>query len=152
MKKYWIIKACILPMVIIIDMVTKFLFEGKDIMLIPNFISILSHHNTGAAWGILSGKLWILIIVTVLFVGAIIGFDIWQKIESKLYSVAIAFIVGGAIGNIIDRIAFGYVRDFIKLEFMEFPIFNFADSFLCVGVVLLIIYLLFFYKDKKKVQ
>lgn len=149
MRKNWIIKAIILPMVIVLDMITKFLFEGKSYTLIPKVLGITSLHNYGAAWGVFSGRTWLLIALTVVFVILIVAFDIWQKIDSKLYSVGISFIVGGAVGNIIDRIAYGYVRDFIEFRFINFPIFNLADSFLTIGVILIIIKVLFFSRRKE---
>lgn len=139
-------------MVIIIDMVTKFLFEGHSFVLIPKVLSVTSLHNYGAAWGIFDGMTWLLIVLTVLFVAAIVTFDIFKKIDSPLYSVGIAFIVGGAVGNIVDRIAFGYVRDFIEFTFFKFPVFNMADSFLTVGVVLLLIKVIFFSRSKGGAQ
>ncbi len=149
MKKSIIIKSCLIPFIIIVDMITKFGFDGKNFNLIPNVLSIFSHYNTGAAWGIFGGKLWFLITVSVLFLMLIIVFDIFFKSKHSLYSVGISFIIGGAVGNMIDRIFFGYVRDFLQFDFINFPIFNLADSFLVVGVILLAIYVLFFYKVKK---
>ena len=64
------------------------------------------------------------------------------KPQSALEKTALAFITGGAIGNFIDRVCLGYVRDFIETAFMDFPVFNVADSFVCIGAVLYIIFVL----------
>lgn len=149
MKKSIIIKSCIIPFIIAIDMITKFAFDGKSFNLIPKVLSVFSHYNTGAAWGIFGGKLWFLIIVSVLFLALIVMFDIFFKNSHLLYNMGISFIIGGAVGNMIDRIFLGHVRDFIQLDFMNFPIFNLADSFLVIGVILIAVYVLFFYREKK---
>ena len=70
--------------------------------------------------------------------------------RSPLEKWALCFIAGGAIGNFIDRAAFGYVRDFILLEFIEFPVFNIADCFVCIGAGLYILYALLDIPSKKE--
>ena len=77
------------------------------------------------------------------------------KIKTSIYTISISFIVGGAIGNLIDRIFLGGVRDFLYFEFYpSFPTFNVADSFLCIGIVLMLIYIFFFsskdFKEKER--
>ena len=70
--------------------------------------------------------------------------EINVKAKNTFYCLGFGFVIGGAVGNLVDRIALGYVRDFIFLDFMPtFPVFNLADSFLCVGAVMLAIYILF---------
>ena len=149
-KKALIIKICLVPCLVILDLITKIFFDGKNFTLIPKVLSVCSHYNDGAAWGILGGKLWLLLVITILFLALIILFDVLFKSNNSLYSVAISFIMAGALGNIIDRIFLGYVRDFIRFDFMNFPIFNLADTCLCIGVALVLIYLIFFYRDPNK--
>ena len=147
----WLTKCIVIPIVILIDLITKILFEGQYFVLIPKLLSVYSHHNTGAAWGFLSGKLWLLLTITIVFLVAILLFDWFFKNNNLFYNISISLIIGGALGNLIDRIFLGYVRDFIRFEFWpSFPIFNIADSCLFIGAVLLTIYILFFYKEKKK--
>lgn len=149
-KKALIIKICLVPCLVVLDLITKIVFDGKNFTLIPKVLSVCSHYNDGAAWGILGGKLWLLLIITIVFLSLIVLFDVLFKSNNALYSVSISFIMAGALGNIIDRIFLGYVRDFIRFDFMDFPIFNLADTCLCIGVALIIIYLIFFYREPKK--
>ena len=73
---------------------------------------------------------------------AIIAFAVYLfgfKVPNRLYGVSIALVISGGIGNMIDRIALGYVVDFLKFAFIDFPVFNVADSFVCIGAGLLIL-------------
>lgn len=88
--------------------------------------------------------------MTLIFFAAV-GWLIWKKYLSKKFElVCLAMIAGGAIGNLIDRIATGAVTDMIRLEFINFPVFNVADCFVTTGCILLILYVLFFDREKKK--
>ena len=99
----------------------------------------------------LSDKTWLLILVSVVFIIIICVYDLIVKHKSTTYSIGVGFIVGGAIGNLVDRIFLGGVRDFIFFEFYKtFPTFNVADSFLFVGTCIVIIYAIFIYKPKEK--
>lgn len=150
MKKHLILKLCIIPFVVGVDILTKNLFQDKDYPFLKGFISIHSSQqlNYGGAWGILGDHTWILIIISLLFLVFLVLFDLKMKPKNTLYTIAFCFIIGGALGNLIDRIFLGGVRDFICFDFWpSFPTFNLADSFLCIGVILFAIYLLFFYKS-----
>lgn len=106
--------------------------------------------NTGMAFSLLEGGRWFFLVLTAaalaLMVMAII--KKWITHPSGLW--ALSAIAGGAIGNLIDRVRFGYVVDMIEVEFMEFPVFNVADSFVVCGAILLVIYTFFFDKPKKE--
>ena len=133
-------------LVLVVDLTTKhFLFEVKYFNLIPNVISIATNGgNTGAAWGLLSGKTWQLILVSIVMVIALLIFNHFVKNKNKFYCVGFGLVIGGALGNMIDRIMLSYVRDFIFLDFWPtFPTFNIADSCLCIGAVMLAIFILF---------
>lgn len=152
-KNYWW-KFIVIFAVLLTDMLTKFLIvkEGaKPVDIIDGVLVIFPTTNEGAGFSILAGQTWLLIAITVVFLVGICVFDLFFKKKSKLYGVATALIIAGAIGNLIDRIIYGKVRDFIFLEFINFPIFNIADISLTVGAVLLAVYVLFFY-DKSKAQ
>lgn len=144
--------------VLVADLVTKhFLSAVEYYNLIPGVLSIATNHgNTGAAFGIFEGKTLALIIVTVIMLVALFIYNHFVKNKNAFYCIAFGFVVGGALGNLVDRCVLGYVRDFIYLDFWSsFPIFNIADSFLCIGCVMLAIYILFLQnkyeksKDKK---
>ena len=151
MKKFNIIKIILVFAVIGIDLLTKEIFLGTEYTIIPFLIATrYAPLNTGGAWSILNDATWLLVVITVVFLAAIVCFDLFYRCKSKTYSVAISFIIGGAIGNFIDRIFLGGVRDFISFPFWQtFPTFNIADSFLCVGVILLFIFVVFF-SDKHR--
>lgn len=149
--KNWIIIIVTIILVLVADLVTKhFLFDVEYYNLIPNVISVATNGgNTGAAWGIFSGETFWLICVSILMIVALFIFNYFVKNKNTFYCVAFGFIIGGAVGNLVDRLWLKYVRDFIFLDFWStFPIFNLADSFLCVGAVMLAIFILFV-SDKK---
>ncbi len=143
--------------IIALDQITKAIIVnkmelGESIQVIENFLYITSHRNPGAAWGILAGKMWFFYIVTVVVIVALVFYIQKMAKTHMLVGVALALMLGGAIGNFIDRILHQEVVDFIDTYIFgyNFPIFNVADSALTVGVALLIIYMLFeekFLKD-----
>lgn len=144
--KNWFKIIFTIILVLVADLVTKhFLFDVEYFNLIPNVISIATNGgNTGAAWGIFSGKTLVLAIVSVVFIALLFVFNHFIKNKNTFYCIGFGFIIGGAVGNLIDRLALQYVRDFIFLDFFpSFPVFNVADSFLCVGAVMLSIFILF---------
>lgn len=142
-------------LIVAVDQLTKF-FTVQNIELheiipvIPGVLSFTYIQNDGAAWSILEGEMMFFYIVTVVVVIAIIYFLHKYGRESNLFGVSLAFVLGGAIGNFIDRLLYQYVIDMIRLEFINFPIFNVADSALTIGVILMIVYILFF--DEEKTQ
>ena len=103
----------------------------------------------GAAWGMLSGKINLFLIFTVIVVllvtYVIINLPVTKKYVPLL--ITCTLLVSGAAGNFIDRVRFGYVRDFIYFKLINFPVFNVADCYVTVSVVLLIILILFVYKE-----
>lgn len=152
MKKWFTIISAII-IVLVVDLITKhFLFGVEYKNLIPQVISIQSNGgNTGAAWGAFQGKTIGLAIFSVVLIVGIFVLDFVFKQNAVLYNLSLGFILGGALGNLFDRLYFKYVRDFIFLDFWpSFPNFNLADSFLCVGAVLLAIYIIFFAKFKNE--
>lgn len=110
----------------------------------------LAHHrNTGAAWSMLEGQTWFFLLVLGIFVVAL-GIMIWKKwLSKKPELLAMAAILGGALGNAVDRIfRGGEVVDMIKFSFwMDFPTFNVADIFITLGCAFLMIYVLFFDRE-----
>lgn len=144
-KTSYIILAVIILLGIIVDIVTKVIFArvlggGNDIVLIPNLLIFTYVENTGAAFGMLGGKTWFLIIVTIVFIVAFVLFDIYNHSNNPLYIWGVGLIISGAIGNFIDRIFLGYVRDFISIRFFSF-VFNIADMWITFGIIIFAIYL-----------
>lgn len=109
----------------------------------------LTHvQNTGMAFSMLEGARWLFLIVTAAVLAALIVAVAKKWLRHPLALAAVTCIVGGGVGNLIDRARLGYVVDMIALDFMDFAVFNVADCFVCIGAALLIIWALFF--DRKK--
>ncbi|PGZ99551.1 signal peptidase II [Bacillus pseudomycoides] len=132
--------------VIVIDQVSKWIIVkemelGQSIPIIDNVLYITSHRNTGAAWGILEDRMWFFYVITVIFVIFIVIYMQKFAKTDKLLGIALGLVLGGAIGNFIDRVFRKEVVDFIHTYIFSynFPVFNIADSALCVGVMLIII-------------
>lgn len=152
-KKFYISFPIALIVALVCDILTKLFIYGTFSDFLPGFLSIFSTENTGASWSMLSDNQTLLIILSFVFLAILLVFNHFVKNKNILYSAGIGFVFGGAIGNLVDRLSLGYVRDFLKFEFIKFPIFNVADTFLCVGVALLLIYFIIEevknYKNKK---
>ena len=149
-RMFWIIAAIVL----IADRVTKELAGGipaEGITIIPGIIGLKYAENRGAAFSMLSGAPRIL---GVLSLAVIIGGYFWlRKKEIAAFPLTgLALMAGGAAGNMFDRLIRGFVPDMIETRFMNFPVFNVADSCLVVGCALVMISLLFRSGDWNKIQ
>jgi len=137
----------ILAIVIIaLDQLTKWLIVknmelGESMTIVENFLYITSHRNQGAAWGILQGQMWFFYIITTVVIVGIIYYMAKHTKGNILLGISLGLMLGGAIGNFIDRIFRKEVVDFVDTYIFgyDFPIFNVADSALVVGVILLMI-------------
>lgn len=137
--------------IIIADQITKFIIKSnfnlyEQLDVIKNFFRIIYIKNSGAVWGLFSNQKGsvIPVIITILSISAlliVIYIFLKTNSECKLELISLSFISGGAIGNIIDRITQGFVVDFIEIYIKSYrwPTFNIADSFISVGIFLLII-------------
>lgn len=138
---------------IIIDQITKFLIERnlyeKSIDIIENILSFTYLENRGAAWGIFSDNSWILLIFVPILI-FIIGLYLYKVSNSKTEMILGGLIVGGALGNYIDRLFRGYVVDF--LDFKVWPVFNLADVFIVVGCILFILISIISMKGEKSAR
>ncbi len=123
---------------------------GETKEFIPGFLSLTHLRNTGAAWSLLEGKMKFFYVITVIVSVVIIYLLIKNYKKSIWYSVGLSFVLAGAIGNFIDRVRLGYVVDMLQTDFMNFPIFNVADSTLVVGVICIFIYLILDEKAAKE--
>lgn len=127
-----------------IDQVSKGLINiylnlNQSVEIIPNFLSFTYVHNTGAAFSIFEGAKCFFIIIAFIALNIIYLFFIKDKKLKNSEIVIYALLISGIIGNLIDRILFGYVIDFIDVNIFNFAIFNLADSFIVVAVILLLI-------------
>lgn len=141
-----VIGAVIIVVGIILDQITKFiavkhLKEEFSVTFIDGLIDFTYVENRGMAWGLFADHRWVFMLVSTVAI-IVVGVILFSgKSPSKLYSVFMACIISGGIGNMIDRVALGYVVDFIEATFIDFPVFNVADSFVTVGAFGLIILL-----------
>ncbi|EJO5346615.1 signal peptidase II [Clostridium botulinum] len=140
----------ILILGVILDRISKIwalnkLASGNDIVIVRNLFSFSYLENRGAAFGIFQNKLIFLSLITAIVIFAVAYFIVKYKPNSKLLKVSLALIISGAIGNLIDRIYYKFVVDFILLHYRDvyyFPTFNVADILVVIGTVLLAIYIL----------
>lgn len=140
-------------LVIAVDQLTKWLIVktmelGESIEIIANFLYITSHRNKGAAFGILQGQMTFFYIITTIVVIFLVFYIQKEGMKNRFLGYSLALMLGGAIGNFIDRVFRGEVVDFIDMYFFtyDYPIFNVADSALVIGVIMIIIKML---KDER---
>lgn len=130
--------------VFVLDLVTKYYVQYntalRDVVVIPDFFHITYVKNTGMAWSLLSGQQLFLSMVAAVAIGVMVYY-LYEKKPAKPVAIALAMMIGGAAGNLFDRLALGYVRDFLDFYIFgyNFPVFNIADSALCIGVFVLFI-------------
>lgn len=107
-----------------------------------NFIVLSFTANDAALWGIGNGKAWavrLLLALTAVFLMLLLFFTVrTHKKLPKLSKIIVGLLIGGSIGNLFDRIVYGYVRDMIYAKFIDFPVFNIADSAICIAIALLV--------------
>jgi len=138
----------------ILDQTAKLFAAGllpsvKTVSLIENVFHLTYVENTGAGFGVFSGYTWILTALTVLVILAVVIYMTVKRPKNKIFVTALTFMMGGAVGNVVDRIRLGYVIDFFDFRLINFPVFNVADCFITVGAVLFVIYVIFL-SDKKE--
>lgn len=130
--------------VIILDQWSKYLVVrkmelGQSIPLIPDVFHLTSHRNLGAAFGILQNQRTLFIVITLIVVIGIIVSLVRLGHKQPRVSWALSLVLGGAIGNFIDRASTGQVVDFLDFTLIDFPIFNVADAAITIGVALLML-------------
>ena len=127
----------------------------SSVTVIPGLFSLTYVENRGAAFGMLSNARWIFILFTLIIIALIIFVLFKYRVNSKLFNIAVILIIGGGIGNLIDRIFYGFVVDYLSVSFFP-PVCNFADYCITIGAAIMVIYLLFFSswfnKDKKDIS
>lgn len=140
--------AIIAVVAVILDQVSKYLvvqniplYETKP--FINGFMSFYHTRNTGAAFSMLADKRWVFMVFSVISMGLIIYLLIKEYRRHPLMNISLGMILGGGIGNMIDRIFLGYVVDFFHTDFFDFAVFNVADCFITVGAILLGVHIIF---------
>lgn len=118
---------------------------GQAVPFIPHVLQLRRLHNYGAAWSSLSGKTVFLVALTAVMLTAIAVLLFRKVVRHPLGVIACLLILGGGIGNMIDRVLLGYVVDMFDLLLFEYPVFNLADCFVVVGAILGSIYYLWLY-------
>ena len=161
MKKYFslIFSFAVMAGVVLADQLTKLwtvkglVHVGASYKLIPGVLHFTYVQNRGAGMGILEDHRWVFMSVSCVAIALIFAYLILKRPEDKLFLSSLALIAGGGIGNMIDRFALGYVVDMINVELIDFYVFNVADSAVCIGCGLMILYMVLDeireYKNKK---
>ena len=153
--KKWLLLGLFMAFIVAADQITKALVRanipyGTGVRVIPGVVQLTYVRNTGAAFSMLSGARWFFLALVVVFF-AVIAVLIWKKVLSKPAELwSLTAIGGGALGNAIDRAATGEVTDMIEPLFVQFAVFNVADIFITCGAVFLVVYMLFFDREKRK--
>lgn len=145
--------------VILLDQLTKWMVVknmelGERIAIWDPWFGLLSHRNRGAAWGMLEGQMWLFTVVTLVVIIGIIYFYHKEAKGNVIMQVGLMLLLGGAIGNFIDRLYYGEVVDFVDVLIpiinYHFPIFNIADAALTIAVVVLLIAIIIEDRNEKK--
>ncbi len=123
---------------------------GRSMAFLPGLMRLTLVHNYGASWGMLAGKTTLLLIVTALVSLAILTVLLLDKPARPLGRLSLSFILGGAVGNALDRAVQGYVVDMFETEFVSFPVFNVADCCITLGAALLILWVLLDERKEKR--
>lgn len=153
----WFILLCILTF---IDQISKYLIinniYGKEIKLLGDVFVLRCVYNYGAAFGMFTNKRYFFIIIAIIVLISIFIIFLFLPSNKRFIYLKISIILlsAGAIGNMIDRIIFGYVRDFLYFKLINFPIFNIADTFIVISSIALVYLVCFYYKesDFKKIK
>lgn len=133
---------------VIIDQIIKYFVSAYlqpvgSLSVIDNLFSLTYVENKGVAFGMFSDMRWVFVAFTSVLLAIIIFYMFKKRPKGKFFYICAALIIGGGIGNLIDRIFYGYVIDYLSLSFFP-PVCNFADYCITAGTIMLVIYLLFF--------
>lgn len=150
----------VIVVLVLLDQLVKFLVKtqiplGTDVSFIPHVLGLTHIHNEGAAFSMLSGARWFFVVLTAVFVVFAMWLILKKHFTHPMARWSLVLVVGGAVGNLIDRAAYGYVVDMFKTLFMNFAIFNVADIFVVVGGIAFCVYYAFLhdkYVAKKQAE
>ena len=138
-------KFCIISLIsFFLDRIIKILIISLNvgrIAIVDGFFAITPAYNYGAAWSMLSGHRWLLIIISIALLVVLYFMLIRGKKLNKYEEITYGLLIGGIFGNLIDRIIYGYVIDYLDFNIFgyNFPIFNLADSLIIISIIMLII-------------
>ena len=153
---FYALLAVFSAFIVFADQFTKFLTVthipqvGLEIPFWDGVVHFTRYHNTGMSFSMFEGGRWVFVVMTVLALTLMILAVIKNWVNHPVGLWALACIFGGAVGNFIDRLRLGYVIDMIEVEFVNFAVFNVADSFVVCGAILLVIYTLFFDRSEEE--
>lgn len=116
---------------------------GDEKTIITGILSFTYLQNDGAAWNIFSGQMILFYLISIAAIVVVVYYLFNPKYKNWLFDTGLALVLGGIVGNFIDRLHLKYVIDMLQLDFVQFNIFNIADSAITVGIVLVFIYLIF---------
>lgn len=141
-----------------IDQVIKYFIAARlkpigSVAVIDNLFQLTYVENRGVAFGMFKDMRWLFVVLTALMIAVILFYMFKKRPSSKLFYVCAGMIIGGGVGNLIDRVFNGYVIDYISLSFFP-PVCNFADYCITIGVIILAVYILFFndkFRKKKDI-
>ncbi len=146
---YFIISVAIIAVDFVVKRWSVSELSATDTIAIwENVFHLTYVENRGAAFGMLQNQRYFFVILTLIVLALVVWLMLKERGKSRLFQTALSFILGGAIGNLIDRICYGYVVDLFDFRLINFPVFNVADIFVCTGALLAIIYFLIY--DEKK--
>lgn len=149
-----IITAVISAVIVIIDQLAKYfvvqnLQGGDSVPFIGQLLTLTYVENRGAAFGMMQNMSWLFALITIAMIVLFFYIIIKKKITSRLFLSAVTLIIGGGIGNLIDRLFRGFVVDYLQLSFFP-PVCNLADYCITIGAALMVVYVLFFGEKKEK--
>ncbi len=153
----WIISLLVAVIMIVIDQCTKLWAVAKlkpigSTPVIDGFLNLTFVENHGVAFGMLHGKKWLILCMVAVIVAILVYYFVKLPKTKEYHYVrgAMTLILAGAVGNVMDRMMRGYVVDFLEFAFVDFPVFNMADIYIVVGVILLAILMLFVIQEEPK--
>ena len=147
--------AILAAVLVVADQVVKLLIRsnlelGESVPFIPHILNLTYYQNTGAAFSLFREHTWILGLISAVVSVALVVVMVKRVFRHPVGQVILAVILAGAVGNLIDRVLFGYVTDMFQTIFINFAVFNVADCCLVCGVIAMMVYVLFFYDKLEK--
>lgn len=147
--------AILAAVLVVADQVVKLLIRsnlelGESVPFIPHILNLTYYQNTGAAFSLFREHTWILALISAVVSVALVVVMVRRVFRHPVGQVILAVILAGAVGNLIDRVLFGYVTDMFQTIFINFAVFNVADCCLVCGVIAMMVYVLFFHEKLEK--